>query len=41
MLFIQERLLQGIMKLQLAQRVEAIETLLGPSLPWRLVSAWR
>jgi len=40
-LFIQERLLQGIMELKLAQRVEAIETLLGPSLPWRLVSTWR
>ena len=40
-LFIQERLLQGIMELRLAQRTEAIETLLGRSLPWSLVSAWR
>jgi hypothetical protein len=40
-LFIQERLLQGIMELKLAQRVEAIETLVGPSASWRLVSAWR
>ena len=36
-LFIQERLLQGIMELKLAQRVEAIETLLRPSLRRRFM----
>jgi hypothetical protein len=40
-LFIQEQLLQGIMVLRLAQRVEAIETLLGPSLRRGLTRAYR
>ncbi len=41
MLFIQERLLQGIMVLKLAQRVEAIETLLGSPLRRGLTRAYR
>ena len=40
-LFIQERLLQGIMVLKLAQRVEAIETLLGSPLGRGLTRAYR
>lgn len=40
-LFIQERLLQGIMVLRLAQRVEAIETLLGSPLRRSLTRAYR
>ena len=40
-LFIQERLLQGIMVLRLAQRVEAIETLLGSPLRRGLTRAYR
>ena len=40
-LFIQERLLQGIMVLKLAQRVEAIETLLEPPLRRGLTRAYR
>ena len=40
-LFIQERLLEGIMKLKLPQRVEAIETLLGPPLGWGLMTSLR
>jgi hypothetical protein len=40
-LFIQERLLEGIMKLKLPQRAEAIETLLGPPLGWGLIASLR
>jgi hypothetical protein len=40
-LFIQERLLQGIMVLRLAQRVEAMETLLGSPLRLGLTRAYR
>jgi hypothetical protein len=40
-LFIQERLLQGIMVLKLAQRVEAIEMLLGSPLRRGLTRAYR
>jgi len=40
-LFIQEQLLQGIMVLRLAQRVEAIETLLGSPLRRGLTRAYR
>jgi hypothetical protein len=40
-LFIQERLLEGIMKLRLAQRAEAIETLLGSPLRRGLTRAYR
>ena len=40
-LFIQERLLEGIMKLKLPQRVEAMETLLGPPLGWGLMAILR
>ena len=41
LLFIQERLLEGIMKLKLPQRAEAIETLLGPLLGWGLIASLR
>jgi|HubBroStandDraft_6_1064221.scaffolds.fasta_scaffold183234_1 hypothetical protein len=40
-MFIQERLLEGIMKLKLPQRLEAIEPLLGPPLGWGLMASLR
>jgi hypothetical protein len=40
-LFIQERLLEGIMKLKLPQRVEVMETLLRPPLGWGLMARLR
>jgi hypothetical protein len=40
-LFIQERLLEGIMKLKLPQRLEAIEPLLGTPLGWGLMANLR